>query len=113
MILTAPDDPNFSLQWGIQNTGQTISFDFDGRHYDVSGTTGADINAVPAWGITTGSEEIVLAVLDTGIALNHPEFSGRIVEGYDFVNDRPDPMDDAGHGTAVASVVRPLEETGA
>lgn len=101
-ISLVPNDPGFSLQWSLQNTGQTLTLD-NGR-INVTGTPGADINALAAWDISTGSGNIVLAVLDSGIALNHPEFAGRIVTGYDFVHQRTNTTDDQGHGTAVASV---------
>ena len=91
-----PNDPSFSLQWGLQNTGQIIN--------NVTGTPGADINAPAAWDISAGSSSIVLAVLDTGIALNHPEFAGRLVQGINYVTPNTDPLDDNGHGTAVAAV---------
>src|SRR5438046_6793572 len=42
-----PNDPNFSLQYGLQNTGQAI--------VNQTGLAGADIKAVPAWDITQGS----------------------------------------------------------
>ena len=57
-----------------------------------------------AWDYTTGSNKIVIAVLDTGIAQAHPEFAGRILPGYDVVNDDTDPEDDYGHGTHVAGI---------
>ena len=42
--------------------------------------------------------------MDTGLKLDHPEFSGRIISGYDFVNSDSDPTDDHGHGTNVAGI---------
>lgn len=57
-----------------------------------------------AWDYTTGSSKIIIAVLDTGIAQAHPEFAGRILPGYDVVNDDDDPEDDYGHGTHVAGI---------
>lgn len=60
------------------------------------------INADKAWDFTLGSLDITVAILDTGVNYNHPEFAGRIVAGYDFINDDNDPMDDNGHGTHVA-----------
>lgn len=60
------------------------------------------LNLYKAWDYTTGSPDTVIAVLDTGITSKHPEFSGRILDGYDFYNDDDDPEDDHGHGTHVA-----------
>jgi len=57
-----------------------------------------DIAAVDAWDLTRGSEDIVVAVLDTGIAPDHPDLAGRILPGYDFVNDDGDPTADHPHG---------------
>ena len=74
-----PDDPGFDLQW----------------HHEKIGSTNAWIHG-------SGSHEVILAVLDTGLNTNLPEFAGRLVPGYDFVNDDTNPDDDHGHGTAVA-----------
>ena len=63
------------------------------------------LHAPLAWNVTTGAEEIVIALLDTGINADHPEFAGRVVPGYDFVNDDDDPDDDNGHGTHTAGIV--------
>lgn len=63
------------------------------------------IGAEAAWDITTGSAEVVIAVADSGIARAHPEFSGRLLPGYDFVNEDSDPSDDSGHGTHAAGVI--------
>jgi thermitase len=91
-----PNDFYFSNQWGLKNEGQSIG--------GVAGIAGADINIVDVWDITTGSAEIVIAVLDSGIPKSHPEFAGRLIQGYDFVNSDNDPEDDHGHGTSVASI---------
>src|SRR5215203_5159369 len=63
------------------------------------------IQAVDAWNVITGSQEIVIAVVDSGIKLDHPEFTGRLVAGYDFVNNDNVPDDDMGHGTHVAGIL--------
>lgn len=62
------------------------------------------VNAPEAWDITTGSDDIVLAVIDSGIDSRHPEFSSRLVRGYDFIDDDGTPQDDCGHGTHVAGI---------
>jgi len=69
-------------------------------------------NAVGAWDITTGSAEVVIAIVDTGISLGHPEFAGRLVPGYDFANDDPDPSDDNGHGTHVSGIAAAAGDNG-
>jgi len=91
-----PDDPLFPLQWDLRNTGQAVG--------GIAGKPGIDINASAAWDITTGDQSTVLAVMDTGIALKAPDFAGRLLPGYDFVNNDNDPSDDYGHGTNVASI---------
>lgn len=89
-----PNDTWFAAQWHLRNTGQT------------NGRPGADIRATAAWDITTGSPHIVIAVLDTGIDSNHPEFAGRIdPDGYDFVNNDPNPEADHPHGSQVSGVL--------
>ncbi len=62
------------------------------------------IHLFPAWDYTVGSRDVVIAVLDSGIAHAHPEFADRILPGYDIINDDNDPEDDHGHGTHVAGI---------
>lgn len=62
-------------------------------------------HTIAGWDYTRGDSSIVIAILDSGIALNHPEFNGRILAGYDFINNDADPSDDHGHGTHTAGIV--------
>jgi thermitase len=66
------------------------------------------ISAPQAWDIvsTTGGAGVVIAVVDSGIDLKHPDFAcaGKLVSGYDFVNGDNDPQDDNSHGTHVAGI---------
>jgi len=57
-----------------------------------------------AWDINQGSEKTLLAIVDTGIDYNHPEFAGRVINGKDFANNDNDSMDDQGHGTHCAGI---------
>ena len=112
---TIPNDSQFSSLWGMNNTGQT------------GGVVDADIDAPEAWDLTTGSSDIVIGVIDTGVDYTHPDLAANIwtnpgeiagdgidndnngfvddVHGWDFVNDDSDPMDDNDHGTHCAGTI--------
>jgi thermitase len=62
-------------------------------------------HTLEGWDYTRGNSSVIIAVLDSGITLNHPEFQGRLLPGYDFVNDDEDPTDDHGHGTHTAGII--------
>jgi len=79
-VLT-PNDPYFSSQWGLTKIG-----------------------APQAWDVTTGGSDLIIAIVDSGIDLDHPDLSGKIILGYDYVNEDWDPDDDFGHGTHVAGI---------
>jgi subtilisin family serine protease len=79
---TTPNDPFWSTQWGWRHVG-----------------------APRAWDVTRSSEDVVVAVLDTGVNGSHPDLAGAVAPGYDFVNGDLDPLDDQGHGTSAAGVI--------
>jgi thermitase len=117
-----PNDPSFNGLWGLNNTGQT------------GGTVDADIDAPEAWNTTTGSADTVVAVIDEGIDVDHPDLRDNVwtntgeiagnnvdddsngyvddVNGWDFYNNDatvydPDPITGEGdeHGTHVAGTI--------
>lgn len=93
---TSPDDVNFFRQWShVNDASFTLS----------PATNDADIDTDLAWDITQGDPNLIVAVLDSGLKMNHPEFAGRLVPGYDFANNDSDPTDDHGHGTNVAGII--------
>jgi subtilisin family serine protease len=75
--------------------------------YVVSGSEWhlARISAPQAWDFSTGTGNIVVAILDSGISPAHPDLAGQLLPGYDFVWGDTNTADDFGHGTAVAGVV--------
>jgi subtilisin family serine protease len=96
-----PNDPQFGAQWGLTRIG-----------------------CPDAWDHTTGDPSIVVAVVDTGIDLNHPELAALLVGGQDLVDFPPGsipkpgwvfegdftgvdaiPQDEVGHGTHVAGTI--------
>jgi subtilisin family serine protease len=105
-LVYIPDDPDFSQLWGLHNTGQTVN--------QVTGTVDADIDAVEAWDLTRGDPDVIVAVVDTGADLDHPDLQNNFLprgnEDWDFA-DLADPVPDdiSGHGTHVAGTVAAVD----
>lgn len=57
-----------------------------------------------AWDVTLGSSNQEIAVLDTGVDYHHPDLDGKVIRGYDFVQNDWTPQDQNGHGTHVAGI---------
>lgn len=85
-----PADPFFDAQWAHQTT----------------------IGSSSAWDVSTGSSDLVIAVVDSGIDADHPDLSGKIVAGYDFVDNDDLPDDKNGHGTHIAGIAAALTDNG-
>lgn len=118
-VLFIPNDPYFQQQWGLQNRGQEIN--------GMVGTTDADIDAPEAWNVTPGGDDSVIAVIDSGVDITHPDLSDNIwvnsgeipyngidddgngyrddVWGWDFVENDNYPDDPFSHGTHVAGTI--------
>jgi len=116
--LVVPNDPQFGSLWGLNNTNGTD----------------ADIDAPEAWNTTTGSSNVVVGVVDTGIDYNHEDLATNIFSntadcngngidddgngfvddchGFDFANNDPDPMDDNQHGTHVSGTIGAVGNNG-
>ncbi len=121
-----PDDPSFSSQWALDNQGQT------------GGTVDADIDAPEAWDVTTGSAEVVVAVIDSGIDMAHEDLVDNLyvnpgeiadngidddnngfvddVSGWDFIGADNDPSDPVAacqsHGSHTAGILGAVGNNG-
>lgn len=60
------------------------------------------------WNLSKGSKDVIIAVVDTGVDLNHTDLAGQLVPGYNVVDPKKDPEDDVGHGTHVAGIIGAL-----
>lgn len=99
-IVTTPNDALFSYQYALFNSGQSI-----GSPGSPQGTERADIKATAAWEETKGDNQVIIAVIDTGVDLLHPDLKNKVLSGgRDFANEDFDATDDNGHGTHVAGI---------
>jgi thermitase len=82
-IQWTPNDPSFGSQWGPTK-----------------------VQAPAAWDVTRGSSTVMIAVVDTGVDLDHPDLATKVNTSldYDFVNSDSTAQDDQGHGTHVAGI---------
>ena len=113
LIPVLPHDPQFTEQWALSNSGQR------------GGTQGADISATLAWATTTGDDDIVVAVLDSGVDYRHEDLATNMwtrpasmapyqdtelgavddLNGFNAIDNTSDPMDENGHGTHCAGII--------
>ena len=83
-------------------TGQVVPND---QYYAMAQYAPQMIQADLAWDISAGDAGIVVAVVDSGADFSHPDLEGKLIGGWDFVNNDADPSDDYGHGTHVSGIV--------
>ncbi len=120
--ITLPDDSRFSDLWGLHNTGLN------------NGTVDADIDAPEAWDLTTGSTDVVVAVIDSGVDYSHEDLRANMwrnpgeipdngidddgngyiddFHGIDAIDNSGDPMDDERHGTHTSGTIAAVGNNG-
>ena len=101
-------DEYFPRQYALQNIGQQFS-NTAGTLSVAGGTADADVDAVEAWGVTTGSG-IKVAVLDSGVASDNVDITPKVVARANFTNGKTG-EDNYGHGTHVAGIVAAADNT--
>ncbi len=121
-ICTTPNDEFFADLWGLNNPGTSGS------------VVDADVDAPEAWDLTTGSPEVVVAILDSGVAYTHRDLAANMwlnpgeipgdgidndnngyvddVHGIDVYSGDSDPWDENGHGTHVAGTAAAVGNNG-
>jgi len=121
-VHAVPNDPGFDGLFGMHNEGQT------------GGEDDADIDAPEAWDSETGSGQVIVGVLDSGIDYDHPDLADNMwinadeipdngvddddngyiddIHGWDFAYSDNDPSDYCGHGTHVAGTVGAIGNNG-
>jgi len=87
------DETYYNLLWGLHNTGQDIR--------GIYGVNDVDIDGPEAWNLTAGSSDVIVAVIDTAVDLNHPDLQGKIIDYQKFHRGREDKT----HGTHVAGTI--------
>ncbi len=113
-----PNDPRFAELWGLKNTGQAYGYP--------AGSARADIGAIGAWELSTGTADHVVAVIDTGLDYSHPDLQANVwsapaafsvtiagstvtcpagSHGFNAITLACDPMDDNRHGTHVSGTI--------
>ena len=120
-VSRTPDDPMLGQLWGFKNLGQADS----AGH---AGVVGVDIDAERAWDIETGSEKMIVAVIDTGVDFNHPDLKDNIwtneaeangvagvdddgngiiddIHGFNAIDGSGNSMDDHGHGSHCSGTI--------
>ncbi len=103
---SAPNDPLFPDSWHLKNSGQ------EGGSFD------ADMDVNQAWDLETGNPDIIIAIIDEGVDMDHEDLAANIVGGFDLTDGSPpggvagNPRNGDGHGTACAGIASAVQNNG-
>jgi len=84
-----PNDPSFNVQWDMTK-----------------------VQAPQAWGVTKGSQNVIIAILDTGIDVNHPDLAGKVVSSVNFTDSSTAYANGQSHATHVAGIAAAITNNG-
>ncbi len=100
---TNANDPFYSMQWGLHNTGANSV-----------GVADADIDAPEAWDHQVGTDGVIVAIIDEGVDTQHEDLRDKIVTPYDATDGDNDqePQYCAGHGTSCAGIAAAMGNNG-
>jgi len=120
-----PNDNRFNRQWGLYNPGTQTGIG--------TVTADADVDMELAWDIQTGDPNMIIAISDSGLRMQHPDIASRVwsnpleilngidddgngliddIRGWDWVNTDNNPTDDMGHGTNIAGIIGAVANNG-
>ena len=90
LVAVPPSDPFYDQQWALPVIG-----------------------APDAWlALPSAAADVVVSVIDSGVCGGHPDLAGRVLPGWDFVDDDTQPQDDFGHGCGVAGIIAAKGDNG-
>jgi len=104
-----PNDPMYSVQWTLNNTGQSITTAGYTAYGDVTtnnGIPGADMSISKAWDIVRGNNSVTIGVFDTGVDSIHPDLAPNLITGYNaYANTNTVSTDPGSHGTCTLGLI--------
>jgi subtilisin family serine protease len=116
-LFAIPTDPLVAQQWHLVNSGQQVG---NPDYQAIYGVAGEDINVAPVWNMGYTGAGVTVAVIDSGIQLNHPDLAANISSTLrlDALSQngngspRPDQFEAVWHGTAVAGIIGAVANNG-
>jgi hypothetical protein len=121
-VLDVPEEQSEAILESLRNSGlfEYVERDYYARTgavtpndpYYISQWHLPQISAPAAWGVTTGSASVIVAVIDSGVDGTHPDLSSKLLPGWNFVGNNSNTSDVLGHGTAVAGTVAAASNNG-
>ena len=99
LLKYVPNDPLFSQQWALRNTGNNIPG-------GITGIPGCDMRLDSAWNITLGSNKVKIAIIDSGVDTLHEDLAANILPNsqFNFITNSTNAFDDNGHGTGCSGI---------